>query len=116
MTTNLPSVTDVSEPSNGGSLQGVVGPLVIELWPTESECVVCGKFMYGCKQGIPMYEGEPVPHDHTGEWGGFDACLDCWLEYTVAQASPRMLDQWWKDVKSNKRPNAEVSDTKRSHH
>jgi len=50
---------------------------VIDLSPRESECCICGKHLWGSETGIAMYEGCAVPHDWTGDWGGFDACQEC---------------------------------------
>lgn len=51
--------------------------LVIELWPYKDDCIVCGK-RHIVKQGLAMYEGEIVADDYEGEWGGFNACRDCY--------------------------------------
>ena len=58
--------------------QGVPSILVVELWPRESECVLCGAFLSGPCKGLPMYEGEVVPDDWPGEWAGFDVCDSCY--------------------------------------
>lgn len=50
-----------------------------------------------------MYEGDPVPHDHNGEWAGFDACEKCFLEYEIAQASPVLLASWWRNARVNRK-------------
>lgn len=50
---------------------------IIELWPRESECCICGKHLIGCKTAIAMYEGHPVPDNWPYEWAGFDACTEC---------------------------------------
>lgn len=59
--------------------------VVIEMWPRESECILCGKDLFGCKTGIPMYEGDCVPHAWTGEWAGYDACEECFDRYEAIQ-------------------------------
>ena len=28
--------------------------------------------------GIPIFEGMVLPNDWTGDWGGVDACTQCW--------------------------------------
>ena len=61
--------------------------LVINLSPRDSECCVCGCFLVDCLQGIPFYEGEPVPHGWSGDWVGRDACLKCFAAYEATQAS-----------------------------
>lgn len=91
--------------SLGSQQQVVLRPIVIELWPHESECVACGRNLYGCKQGIPMYGGEPVPHDYTGDWAGFDACRECFDAYTAAQAVEKNLREWWKSVRQRRPQN-----------
>lgn len=58
---------------------------VINLNPRESECAVCRCHLVDCCQGIPFYEGEPVPHDWKGLWVGRDACVKCFNEYEAAQ-------------------------------
>ncbi len=59
--------------------------LVINLTSRESECAVCGVALVDCRQGIPFYEGEPVPHDWQGDWIGRDACLRCFAAYESRQ-------------------------------
>ncbi len=56
---------------------------VIDLWPHEFECHVCGAD--GCapssgpSYGIPIYEGEILPDDDPGEWGGVPVCPRCYF-------------------------------------
>lgn len=50
--------------------------VVIDLWPPEQECIVCGA-LGDWQQGLAMYEGEIVPDDHGGDWAGFPACPPC---------------------------------------
>lgn len=83
-------------------------PLVINLSPRESECAACGKWLVDCRQGIPMYEGEPVPHDWSGEWVGRDACIECFYAYTGAQAVEKNLREWWQTVRQRVASNAEA--------
>lgn len=45
--------------------------------------------------GIPMYEGEPVPHDHKGEWGGFSVCPNCFDDYEKVQHDRALLTEWF---------------------
>lgn len=56
---------------------------IIELWPQEDECCVCGALVicYSCgpNYGLAMYEDEIVPADWPGEWGGFTACQSCFV-------------------------------------
>lgn len=49
--------------------------VVIDLWPIVAECCVCGAASSG--QGIPVFEGDILPNDHDGEWGGAPACKTC---------------------------------------
>lgn len=53
--------------------------LVVELWPPVVNCRVCGVCV-GTYQGfgIPMWEGDVLPNDWPGDWGGFPACLPCY--------------------------------------
>ena len=54
---------------------------VIELGARETECIACGEFLRGPKQGIPLYEGIVVRPESKEEWGGFDACPACFALY-----------------------------------
>ena len=79
---------------------------IIEMWPHESECCVCGKSMVGCKTAIAMYEGCPVPDDWKGDWAGFDACQECFRLHEL-----RLLPMWPnspKVVYAKKRPMCSV--------
>lgn len=55
--------------------------VIIELWPQEDNCCVCDEvvlcYSAGPNYGLAMYEGEIVPEDWPGEWGGFTACWSC---------------------------------------
>lgn len=57
--------------------------LIIDLNPHESDCCMCGAPMIGCRQGIPMFEGEPVAASWGGDWAGYDACLACFNEWEL---------------------------------
>ena len=48
-----------------------------------------------------MYEGEPVPHDWSGDWAGFDACRDCFESYTRFQSNPEALSVWFDLARKN---------------
>ena len=51
---------------------------VIELWPHETECALCGAFLYLREAlSLPMYEGRIVPDDWPGPWAGFPVCTAC---------------------------------------
>lgn len=50
--------------------------LLIEMQTRGEPCAVCGAETDG-RHGVPMYEGRVVSNYWEGEWGGFDACLDC---------------------------------------
>lgn len=64
-------------------------PLVISLYPRESECIVCGTPLVACKRAIPVFEGEALPDSWTGEWAGFDACDRCAdAQATITQPTP----------------------------
>lgn len=64
--------------------------LVIELWPHEAECCVCGEtifcFTCGPNYGLAMYEDEILPADWPGEWGGFPACHSCFIAFNDIKA------------------------------
>jgi hypothetical protein len=51
---------------------------VIRLDERVAECHICGAESPP-KWGIPIYEGDVLPNDWQGEWGGVDACQRCWL-------------------------------------
>ena len=55
--------------------------LVIDLWPRESECILCGEHLWCPCKGLPMYEGEVVADDWMGEWAGFDVCDACYEKH-----------------------------------
>ena len=61
---------------------------IIDLWPRESECVLCGEHLWGCKLGLPMHEGEVVPDDWPGEWAGFDVCAPCYVKHRPGTKKP----------------------------
>lgn len=69
-----------------GSMPAV---LVLELWPHESECCICGKPLVGCRTAIAMYEGCAVPDDWPGDWAGFDACEQCYQLHAL-----KLLPTW----------------------
>lgn len=50
---------------------------VIRLDEPTDFCCVCDAEVY-MDYGLPMYEGEIVPPDWSGEWGGFTACKRCY--------------------------------------
>jgi len=63
--------------------------LVVHLYPRESECIVCNAPLVSPRQGVPMYEGDVLPNDWTGEWGGFDACEPCYrVQSTLTAPTP----------------------------
>ena len=48
---------------------------IIELWPKESECVLCGSLGIS-SLWLPMFEGKVVDDD-SGEWAGMPVCPTC---------------------------------------
>ena len=36
--------------------------------------------------GIPIFEGFVLPNDWAGEWGGADACIQCWTRQKALTA------------------------------
>lgn len=73
-------------------------PLFVNLSPRESQCAVCELWFVespfrGC--GIAMFEGEPVPHDFGGDWGGFPCCKTCFDEFERVQANEGERRVWF---------------------
>lgn len=62
--------------------------VVVNLFPRESECGVCGVPLTDCRTGIPFFEGQPVPHNWKGDWVGRDACPKCFAVYEATQHQP----------------------------
>lgn len=64
---------------------------IMDLWPPESECFVCGARLFGTTFGVPTYEGEVLPNDWPGEWGGFPACETCfdWQQTLTEPRDPK---------------------------
>jgi len=54
--------------------------LLIDLRMRETTCHVCGADTPE-GFGVPTYEGEVVPLDWPGAWGGAPACKRCYNEY-----------------------------------
>ena len=50
---------------------------IINLWPVDTYCCICGKHFTNCTHSIAMYEGSIIPKNWDGEWAGFDACKEC---------------------------------------
>ena len=50
---------------------------IVELWPIEADCFVCSDHIIGPSFGIPVYEGEVLPDNDPGEWGGVAVCEPC---------------------------------------
>lgn len=50
---------------------------------SEFDCHVCGAPLETSGQSVPCYEDYVLPNDWEGEWGGFQACPDC---FTAQQA------------------------------
>jgi len=82
---------ETQKPGEGASprVDEPVRITINRMWLHESECHICGEKLYGCQQGIPMYEGTPVPHGWDGEWFGCDACKSCFDKYERGE-----LDMW----------------------
>ena len=85
-TTESPAVSGVGS-------SDVLAPSVIYLNGLSDDCCICGKEVVthplGPSYGIAMYEGIPVPHDWTGEWGGFAACKGCFDKHEAGE-----LETW----------------------
>lgn len=72
--------------------------IVVDLSPIELECAVCERSFIASRshgQGIAMFEGEPVPHDWQGEWGGFACCPECFAEFERVQGNESERVVWW---------------------
>lgn len=71
--------------------------IAIQLYPREEECAVCEALIVGGRKGIAMYEGEPVPHDWKGEWGGFSCCEKCFAEFEHVQGDAALRCVWFAE-------------------
>ena len=72
--------------------------IVVDLNPIEFECAVCEREFVSSRlrsHGIAMFEGEPVPHDWPGEWGGFACCKGCFDEFERVQANEGERRVWF---------------------
>ena len=59
--------------------------MIIDLWPIEVTCCMCGVISPG-KWGIPVGEtGEIVANDFDGEWAGVPACQRCHDRHAVGE-------------------------------
>lgn len=71
----------------------------IQLYPRETECAICDVWLIeghdDISKGIAMFEGEPVPHDWTGDWGGFPCCRRCFDEFERVQSDERERRIWF---------------------
>jgi hypothetical protein len=73
---------------------------VIDLFPIETECGICGKpitLHWAGNYSLPMYEGKVVNPDIQKEWAGYPICTDCYRDneykiYLDAFGIPR--DMW----------------------
>lgn len=56
---------------------------IIDLHPSEADCYVCDATVLvrprGPNFGLPIYEGDIVPDDYKGEWGGVTVCPTCYF-------------------------------------
>lgn len=73
------------------------GIIRINLSPREEDCAVCGRTVIDGNKGIAMYEGEPVPHDWPGDWGGFTCCETCFAEFERVQGNDAERRVWFAD-------------------
>lgn len=81
--------------------------LMINISPREEECAVCEALIFDGRRGIAMFEGEPVPHDWAGEWGGFPCCETCFAEFERVQANAGQRRVWFASKRREVRLNAE---------
>lgn len=101
----FPSMSILAKPECGTEFETSPKLVVITLprfFPIESECIVCGAPLFDCKQGIPMYEGEPVTHDYGGEWAGFDACKACFDGYEANAKNESRLAAWFENKRQQR--------------
>lgn len=70
-------------------------PIFINLSPREELCAVCHCPIFDGRKGIAMFEGEPVPHDHAGDWGGFPCCDRCFVEFERVQSDEGQRRVWF---------------------
>lgn len=70
-------------------------PVFVNLSPREEDCAVCEGVIIDGNKGIAMFEGEPVPHDWPGEWGGFPCCEVCFAEFERVQADDGQRLVWF---------------------
>lgn len=64
-------------------------PVVIELWPQEIQCVVCDAWDLN-RWGLAVCEGEILPDDWAGEWGGRSCCRRCYAAWQDGVIRPHM--------------------------
>lgn len=97
-----------THPENCGCHHCLPGSvLAVNLSPRERECAVCECIVVDGDKGIAMFEGEPVPHDWRGEWGGFPCCETCFAEFERVQANEGQRRVWF----ASKRREARVRRT-----
>lgn len=62
---------------------------LIDLWTPQIHCIVCGESDVS-RWGLAVYEGEIVPDDHAGEWGGAPCCQRCYRAWQNGTIKPWM--------------------------
>lgn len=77
---------------------------VIELFPHEIDCYVCGELCDPREHlAIPIYEDEIVPDNWDGEWGGVPVCRECYEDARRRQAlhpGEHVPIIWKKEIRS----------------
>lgn len=68
----------------------------------DPDCYVCGAPLETFGQSVPCYEGYVLHNDWEGEWGGFQACPDCFaaqqaLSEPVTFAELARRAQWGRE-------------------
>lgn len=79
---------------------------VINISEPSDLCCVCGEETW-MDQGLPCYEGEIVPSDWQGEWGGFTACRECHFLFSEIKEPLSLLEA--KRIVMERRANRFVS-------
>lgn len=57
-------------------------PVIIRLHEPQIECIVCGETDVS-RWGLAVYEGQIVPNDYQGEWGGAPCCEKCFMSRQI---------------------------------
>lgn len=69
---------------------------------SDLDCHICGAPLEASNKSVPCYEGYVLHNDWEGEWGGFQACRDCFaaqqaLSEPVTFTELSRRSQWSRD-------------------